>query len=100
MDLLFLKRIFVGLKNKISFCALCFTCHSLESFMNMQMRCLNDPQLVKVSLGWHQTLISGRFWGGQGGTTHLGFVLPLSELCVPEDCLQLKNIIPSHGVKW
>lgn len=43
------------------------------------------------------------FWevlGGQGGTTHLGFVLPLSELCVHEDCLQLKNIIPSHGVKW
>lgn len=56
--------------------------------MNMQMRCLNDRQLVKVSLGWHQALFSGNFFFG-GGATRLGFVLPLSELCVPEDCQPL-----------
>ena len=53
VDLLFLKRIFAGLKkkHKISFCTLCFTCHSSESLMSMRMRCLNDPQLVKVLWG-------------------------------------------------
>lgn len=42
--------------------------------MNMRMRCLNDPQLVKVSLEWHQAFISGSY----GGASPLGFVLPLS----------------------
>lgn len=52
-----------------------------------------------MSLGWHQALFSGSFYWG-GGATRLGFVLSLSELRVPEDGQQLKNIIPSHGVKW
>lgn len=74
MDLLFLKRIFTWLKNQNLFCALCLTCHGLESFMNMRMKYLNDPQLVKVSLGWHQAFISWSY----GELSPLGFVLPLS----------------------
>lgn len=52
VDLLFLKQIFAWLKKtKSPFSALCFTCLSPESFMNIRMRCLNDPQLVGVAPG-------------------------------------------------
>lgn len=73
VDLLFLKHVFhLALRNEVSFCTLYITRHVLE----MRMRCLNDPQLVKVSLGWPQAFISGSCWG----FSSLGSDFPLSEL--------------------
>lgn len=73
MDLLFLKRIFAWFKKQNLFlCTLFHLPHSLESFMNMRMRCLNDPQLVKVA--------PGPYLWDLWGASPLGFVLPVSEL--------------------
>lgn len=101
VDLLFLKRIFAGLKKtKISFCALCFTCHSSESLTNMRMRCLNNPQLVNVLQGWDQALISVSWSEGRYTGVESSWLCSASVGAAPEDCQQLKSIIPSHGMKW
>lgn len=93
VDLLFLKHVFhLALRNEVSFCTLYFTRHVLE----MRMRCLNDPQLVKVSLGWPQAFISGSCWG----FSSLGSDFPLSELHPRIVSSLKKNVILSLRMKW
>lgn len=95
VDLLFLKQIFAWLKTQNLFLSLCFTCHSLESFMNIRMRYLNDPQLVKVPLGWHQAFISWSYGGGGASS----WLCSASELYL-RIVSSLKTLFPSHRMKW
>lgn len=66
--------------------------------MNMRMRCLNNPQLVKVLQGWDQALISVSWGEGRCGVAS-SWLCSASVGAAPEDCQQLKNMIPSHRMK-
>lgn len=71
---------------------------SLATAMNLSwMSCLNDPQLVKVPLGGTRSFFLGDFFfGGEGWVLLALFCL----WAIPEDCQQLKDFIPSQGMKW
>lgn len=55
--------------------------------------------LLRCHWGGTRPLFLVGFFLEVGGVIPLGFVLLLSELAVPEDCQQFKNIIPSHRMK-